>query len=103
MTGLQTAMQLGLKAGVSMILIGLSQGCTSDAATDAGQQASDDATGSPGSDGDVVPAACDDIVGEGNALGQIAENWTSLGRDGNPVNLYDHCGKVIFYENGAEW
>ncbi len=96
-------MQLGLKAGVSMVLIGLSPGCTSDSATDAGQQASGDAADSPSPDGAGVPAACDDIVGEGYALGQIAENWTSLDRDGNPVSLHDSCGKVILYENGAEW
>ena len=46
---------------------------------------------------------CDGIVGEGFAEGQIAENWTLNDADGNPVNLHDYCGKVIYFESGSEW
>ena len=52
---------------------------------------------------DAFEADCTGIVGEGYAVGQIAQNWTSLDGAGNQVQLYDYCGKVIFYENGAEW
>ena len=95
-------MQLGVKAGVSMMLIGSSPGCTADSdPTDPGDTV--DAADSPGSDAPDVPTACEGLVGEGYGLGQIAKNWSATDRDGNTVSLYDSCGKVIFYENGAEW
>ncbi len=87
-----------------MVLIGLSPGCTADDSDgDAGQQATEDAADSRGADSAGIPADCEGLVGEGFGLGQIAENWSATDRDGNTVSLYDSCGKVIFYENGAEW
>ena len=103
MTTPHTAMQLGLTAGLSLVLLGLGSGCTSDAASDAGPGQGTDDGATAGSDGGDVSVECDNLVGEGFAVGPIAENWTSLDADGNPVELYDSCGKVIFYENGAEW
>ena len=102
MTSLNTAMKLGLSASLTLVVIGFG-GCTTDTnipVFDSGPAGSVDAPS--GSDG-LVAANCDGIVGEGFEVGQIAANWTSLDGNGNPVSLYDYCGKVILYENGAEW
>jgi hypothetical protein len=65
-------------------------------------------TGNPTDSGDPnstgsEPDGCDGLVGEGFAVDQIAENWTMTDGDGQPVNLHDYCGKVIFLEIGSEW
>ena len=58
-------------------------------------------TGPGGSSG--VADGCDGLVGEGFAVGDIAENWTLQDGNGNDVNLHDYCGKVVFLEIGSEW
>lgn len=69
---------------------------TDSAPTDAGGPDSDSGT----TDGPV--ADCPDEPG-GFAVGEIAENWTLLDRSGEEVSLYDYCGKIIVFEDGAEW
>ena len=56
-------------------------------------------------DGSTDTAAIDNgnIQGEGNAVGQIAKNWTLKDHDGKSVSLYDFRGKVIYFESGSEW
>ena len=97
-------MKLGLTTGLSLVVIGLSA-CGSDTnppAIDSGGGGGGSGVDSSTADG-ATSGNCDGIIGEGFEVGQIADNWTSLDRDGNPVSLYEHCGKVILYENGAEW
>lgn len=51
----------------------------------------------------TAAGGCDGIEGEGWGVGQIAMNWTLNDQDGNPVNLHDYCGRVIYFESGAAW
>jgi hypothetical protein len=53
--------------------------------------------------GDTSVDAPPPLVGEGYAVGQISMNWTLQDQNGQPVNLYDHRGKVIYFESGSEW
>lgn len=63
-----------------------------------------DVSGDPSTGADSTgSAACDGLVGEGFAVGQIAENWVLQDQSGAPVNLHDYCGQVIYIELGAEW
>jgi hypothetical protein len=59
-------------------------------------------SGASGSGG-AQSGACEGLVGEGWAEGQIAENWSLPDVDGQMVELYDFCGKVVYFEEGAGW
>jgi hypothetical protein len=85
-------------------LVTLAQACAgpTGASDDAPAAEPDAAAAVPGAD--ATPAgACADVVGEGYAAGQIAEDWSLPDGTGNLVHLYGFCGKVIYYEGGAEW
>jgi hypothetical protein len=47
--------------------------------------------------------SCAGSAGESFAAGAIAKNWELKDHLGQPVQLYDHCGKVVFFEEGAQW
>ncbi len=63
----------------------------------------------------LLSAACDEspqaplrvdvpfVAGEGFQEGQLAANWSLLDINGEPVNLHDFAGRVIFFESGAQW
>ncbi|MFP6686962.1 MAG: hypothetical protein VB934_19730 [Polyangiaceae bacterium] len=48
-------------------------------------------------------SACQEIMGEGYAAGDIAANWSLPNALGEMIELHDMCGKVIFYEEGSMW
>ncbi len=52
---------------------------------------------------DPAPDYCADLVPTGNALGEVAEDWTLMDADGNPHTLHEECGKVIYLKMGARW
>jgi hypothetical protein len=47
--------------------------------------------------------SCDGAEGQGFALGQVARNWALTDHTGERVELFDFCGKVIFFEEGSQW
>ena len=56
-----------------------------------------------GGEDDGKPSACQEIMGEGYAVGDIAANWSLPNALGEMIELHDMCGKVIFYEEGSMW
>ena len=52
---------------------------------------------------DEPASACAEMMGEGYAVGDIAENWSLPNAVGEMIELHDLCGKVIFYEEGSMW
>ena len=47
--------------------------------------------------------ACDGITGEGYGEGDVSMDWTLNDMNGNPVSLYDYCGRVIYIEDTTAW
>ena len=48
-------------------------------------------------------SACAEMVGAGYSIGDIATNWKLPNAVGQMIELYDLCGKVIFFEEGSMW
>ena len=46
---------------------------------------------------------CDGVTGEGYGEGDISMDWTLNDKNGNPVSLYDYCGRVIYIEDTTAW
>jgi hypothetical protein len=47
--------------------------------------------------------SCQGATGKGFAVGNIARNWALPDRTLQTVELFDFCGKVIFFEEGSQW
>lgn len=91
-----------------LVLLGATAACSSsDPANPSGPSGSGAAATSSTTSGDggggLTMTECQGLVGEGYAVGQIAENWSLLDGSGAPVSLHDYCGQVIYFEDGAEW
>ena len=43
------------------------------------------------------------IVSTGNSVGQVAENFELMDRDGNMVRLHDFCNQTVLLVSGAFW
>jgi len=101
-----TTIPTGVRAGFALAALLGMQACTTSVDADdpdgAAPSASDDAA--PGSaDGASVTNECDELGGGSFAEGDLASDWTLIDGAGNNVSLHDSCGKVIFFEAGAEW
>ena len=60
----------------------------------------DDSVGGPPPD---PGGSCQGASGEGFAVGNVARNWALPDRTLQAVELFDFCGKVIFFEEGSQW
>ena len=79
-----------------------SPGPSHETSASTGVVSSSTSTGST-STGSSSSGGCENLQGEGYAMGQVAENWSLPDHIGAMIALYDFCGKVIFYEEGSMW
>ncbi len=60
-----------------------------------------DAEDHPYTGGWTIDACRHDIVGEGNDIGQVAQNWTAEDQHGDSFSLHDFCGRAIYIEGAG--
>ncbi len=80
-------------------------GCYADVAID-GLSGGDDkggSTASPYEGGWTVGACRDDIEAEGNAVGQVANDFALPDQFGDTVHLHDFCDRVVWLVFAAFW
>ena len=46
---------------------------------------------------------CGSNFGTGFRVGEVAQNWALQTDAGTRAELYDFCGKVVFFEEGSQW
>jgi len=62
-----------------------------------------DAADHPLEGGWAMGACRNDLEGEGNAVGQIAQNFGLMDQFGETVHLHDFCDKIVFVTFAAFW
>jgi hypothetical protein len=62
-----------------------------------------DANDYPYISGWKIDSCRNSIEGTGEALGDIAEQFTTADQDGQDLKLYDFCGKTVMLVMGAFW
>ena len=60
-----------------------------------------DASDHPYAGGWHIDACRDDIVSEGDDIGQVARNWSAEDQYGEMVSLHDFCGRVVYIEGSG--